>query len=329
MVDSSRSTHLPGDRPALHAGDSGVLHQAFDAGGRLHIDRPLPFLALNRYPVATFSLAQRIAAICPSSMIWPAQAAADAEAHAALLDILRQRPDALPQFLLVELPDLELDTTLDNESPRLEQFRFVVAASTVRTRRRPRQSDVALADLYVEQREPNIEHASGGSGFNGIEPLLDIAKVCHGSAWDPQIHRVPGENGLIRKIFHTTRKRRDRSPHALQCSRPSSGQRLPASRFTTANSVADASSTPLACRSGAGAHQSFVRLLLSISPINTTQAFEHFTPANAIRAGFSLSATDGQSGLIKRDLMRWISQRRGSRCWKPCFAESSARSTSN
>ena len=41
--------------PAPDFGGAGAYRHPFEAGGRVHIDRPLPFLVLNRYPDVAIS----------------------------------------------------------------------------------------------------------------------------------------------------------------------------------------------------------------------------------------------------------------------------------
>ena len=140
-------------------------------------------------------------------MIWPEaggeRAAASAAAEVTLL--LDHLADAYPKFLVIALHDLPRDLSLHEESPRLEPFEFVLAASTD-----PAAQDVvdtlhsALSELEIDLRVPEFRTqplpplppalAEALDGRDGISVL---------SLGIPQIHRIPGDpRRIYPQIYH-------------------------------------------------------------------------------------------------------------------------------
>lgn len=204
MTDMSGEKSSQQKAPAPDFGGVGAYRRALEAGGRVHIDRPLPFLVINRYPDAAFSLARRVATISASNVVWPASEAADAEASANIAAILEHQRRDFPKFLLVSLHDLPLDTSLDEESPRLEKFRFTLGASADTPAQTAAQClQAALNAIRIDLREPCIESVDSAFSEPGIEPLTKrMEGLSRLSLGLPQIHRIPGEKRIYPQIFH-------------------------------------------------------------------------------------------------------------------------------
>ena len=190
--------------PAPDLGGAGAYRQTLASGGRVHVDRPLPFLVLNRHPHAAFSLARRVATISAASVVWPASEAADAEAMASVAAVLDHQRSDFPSFLLVTLHDLPLDASLDEDSPRLEEFHFVLGASAdAPAQAAARHLQAALAGLCIDLREPTVECLDHVALEPDLESLTrDAAGVSHLSLGLPQIYRIPDEDGIYPQIFH-------------------------------------------------------------------------------------------------------------------------------
>jgi uncharacterized protein (TIGR02421 family) len=232
---------------------------------------------LNRHPDVSFSLAQRIAAISASNVVWPDTPAADAEAISTIAAVLdRQRRD-FPNFLLVSLYDLPRDYSLDDESPRLEDFRFVLSASTDEAAQAAVKTlQEALQKICIDLREPDFEHIEHAYAEPGLEQLVEeLDGLSLISLGLPQIHRIPGEERIYPQIFHELES--TVFDALLQC----------VSAFITAVTPGDDRHYRTLGRSrfidaALGVDQELGRIsrsfdfLLSISPINTVQAFEQF-----------------------------------------------------
>jgi uncharacterized protein (TIGR02421 family) len=263
--------------PAPDFGGAGAYRRTFEAGGRVHIDRPLPFLVLNRHPDVAFSLAQRVAAISPSNVVWPEDKAADTEAQACIRAVLEHQRRDFPRFLVVSLYDLPRDASLDEDSPRLEAFRFVLSASGDG----PAQSAAhrlqsVLDEVRIDLRDARIESIDHAYAEPGLEAVVDgVEGISHLSLGLPQIYRVPGEERIYPQIHHELEAAVFDA--LLQCFSAFVASTTPGdyrhyrtlgrSRFIEAALTVDKELGRIS--------RSF-DFLLSVSPINTTEAFEQF-----------------------------------------------------
>jgi hypothetical protein len=264
-------------RPARDRAPVYPSTRSLEAGGRVHLDRAVPFLVLNRHPRAKTRLASRLAAITPSSVLWPGEPEADREAAASIAHILQRLQEQFGHVLALQLYDLEPDRSLDNESPRLEPFRFVLDASTDAHAQGALQSlEVALAGIRIEQRDPRIER-----GTEAELPLPGgLTGTMTGVSWLrlglPQIHRVPGEQRHYPEIFH-----------ALEAAVFDALLRCFAEFIGSTGSKPPPHHRALGRRSFLAAalaiDKELARIsasfdfLLGVSPINTAQAFAHFS----------------------------------------------------
>lgn len=270
--------------PSPDLGGEHAHRRALADGGRVHVDRPLPFLLLAAHPDKPFSLARRVASISAASVIWPQAGGelAEAGATAEVTLLLDHLSDAYPKFLVIVLHDLPRDQSLHEESPRLEPFQFVLAASTD-----PAAKDVvetlesALSQLEIDLRVPEFctealapfspALAAALRGREGISVL---------SLGIPQIHRIPGDpRRIYPQIYHQVESAihdalLQAAAHFVELveregdvgKRPhhrSLGRR----RFVKAAKRADEALANISA--------SF-DFLLGVSPINTVEAYEAF-----------------------------------------------------
>lgn len=265
-----------------------AYRRALPAGGRVHIDRPLPFLLLARHPDAPFSLARRIASISAASVVWPEAGGeqADADAGAEIGALLDHLAIAYPRFLVIVLHDLPRDAGLREEGPELEAFEFVLgssgaaAATTV-----VRTLAEALSDVKLDLRTPTVlerqraalppEVESALRGRNGLSIV---------SLGVPQIHRIPGDRRRVySQVYHHIESAvhdallrsaarfvalaaADAPPGQGRADRPHY-RSLGRSRFVQAARRADAALARISA--------SF-DFLLGVSPINSVQACDAF-----------------------------------------------------
>lgn len=201
MASAKSSRQKP---PAPDFGGEGAYRRELEPGGRVHIDRPLPFLVLNRHPDVAFSLAQRVAVISPSSVVWPDSPDADAAAIASIGAVIEHQQRDFPKFLLLSLYDLPLDASLGEDSPRLEEFRFILGASADAPAQAAAQRlGAALGAICIEQRTPRVEPVDDAYAELGIEPLASgIDGLSRLSLGLPQIYRVPGDERIYPQILH-------------------------------------------------------------------------------------------------------------------------------
>lgn len=273
--------------PAPHLDGEHAYRRRLPDGGRVYLDRPLPFLLLARYPDAPFSLARRIASIGAASVIWPeaGDEPADASAGIQVGGLLDQLQADYPRFLLVDLHDLPRDASVQEQSPRLEPFDFVLGASDDPAAREVAKAlERALADIEIDLRKPEVRRSGLLPASPGIQAALEGREgISRLSLGIPQIHRIPGDgrriypqiyhqlevavsDALLQAVAHFVERLAPGDRDRDRGGRPqhrSFGRR----RFVQAATRAD--------RALARISASF-DFLLGVSPINTLQAWEEF-----------------------------------------------------
>lgn len=194
----------PARRPASPPDGGDTLHRRdLDAGGRLHLDRPLPFLVLAAHAGEPFHLARQLARISASSLLWRATPEGEREAGQALHDVLDRLQAHFPRVLLVSLHDLPPDHGLDGTSPRLERFEFVLGASSDA----PAQAAAAalteaLQEVEIEQRKARVAPVDAVDAGPAATLLpRDAAGFSQLSLGLPPIYRVPGEEAVYPEVF--------------------------------------------------------------------------------------------------------------------------------
>ncbi len=191
--------------------------------------------------------------------------------------LARQRNEG-QRFLVVTLYDLPFDASLDEESARLEPFRFVGSASADA----PAQAAVeclaqALGMVCIDLRKPKIEfvdHASEAPEFAGF--LDKVAGVSQLTLGIPQIHRVRGQQGQaypqIRDALETATFDAVLQACAAFVNATTPGDHRHYRAYGRSRMVEAALQVD---RSLDRISRSF-DFLLSVSPINTTQAYQQF-----------------------------------------------------
>jgi hypothetical protein len=196
-----RSVGEQAARPGIQIGSGAPSRLQLDGGGRAHVDRPLPFLTLNRGG-GTDSLAARVAAISPVYVVWPGPG--DDQAVEAIDQIAQAAHAEHCRVLLVSLYDLPRDWSLDPDLPRLEAFTARVSA----TEDAPAQAAAArlvdaLENIEIDLRNCCVEHVSEAWFESGVESLIGrLPWLSHISLGLPQIYRVPGEDGIYAQLLH-------------------------------------------------------------------------------------------------------------------------------
>ena len=126
---------MVGDAPPFAAefGPTGALRQDFGETGRVHVDRPLPFIVLHRAdPDSGTSLARDVALTSPAYAVWTGPAD-DAAAAAALDAIIAEQGRRFGRILAIAVDDLPRPGPAADDSPG-------AAAVPDRDRRRRRRA---------------------------------------------------------------------------------------------------------------------------------------------------------------------------------------------
>ena len=192
--------------PPRDDGDEDALQRRDLAdGGRLYLDRPLPFLVAAAHAGEPFHLARRIARISASGLLWKATPAGEREAGPALRDALDGLRARFPRVLLVSLYDLPADAAIDDTSPRLERFEFVLGASEDS----PAQAAAAalteaLQGVEVEQRKAQVAPVDDLDAGPGARLLArEAGGASRLSLGLPPVYRVPGSDAVYPQVFLT------------------------------------------------------------------------------------------------------------------------------
>ena len=251
-------------------------------GGRAHVDRALPFLILNRHGEAD-SLAARVTAISPSYVLWPDVGGDDA--LAAVQAIADSAHAVHPRLLLVSLYDLPRDLSLDEAVPRLEAFNCRLSASGDKAAQAAAaRLTRALEDIEIDLRTCCVEPVAGAWFEPGVEALVQqLPWVSHISLGLPQIYRVPGKRAVYPQLLHELEigifDALLQAAHAflaeISPDAPSSHRALGRRSFIDAARSVD--------RKLLRVSTSF-DFLLSVSPINSEQAFDQFKADKADKA---------------------------------------------
>lgn len=276
-MDDARTPKMTQDSTLQPDFTNGAFRCSLDGGCRVHLDRPMPFLVLNRFPKKARSLAKRIALISPANFTWPAADAGDQNAPGSITGIIQQEFPEFGAFLLVSLYDLPRDHAIDDESAELEPFRFWLSASDDdAAQAAARRLEQSLAEIRVDLRRPEIDSISEAYAEPGIATLIDGHDgISHLSLGLPQNYRIPGENGIYPQLFHELEIKVFDA--LLQCvaafSEHVTGRQVAHYRSFGRSSFIEAAEN--ADRALGEISRSF-DFLLGVSPINTVQAFEKF-----------------------------------------------------
>lgn len=264
----SRARLHPADVPfAAEFGDGGQLRQSVGKTGRMHLDRWLPYVVLNRSAKPTTSIARRIAVNSPAYLIWSPEDDAVAE---KAFDALRARIIGRFGGMLVVVLDDAPWQSVPEGTQSLPPFEFSVAASQSPNARTSLETLAeALADIQIDLRQPRVRE-----GTSIPLAFADLGAVDLLSLSIPQIHKV-AENTFYPQLTHDLAlavgdallKAACAFIAATQSEAPAHYRSLGRSAFLAAALDADKRLDRVA--------RSF-DFLLSVSPINNREAMEQF-----------------------------------------------------
>lgn len=261
---------------ALDFSESGALRSDFGTHGRIHIDRPLPFVVVHRFdPDVIASLALQIGVTSPAYVIWPA--IDDAEAAAMLEGVMEEERKHFPTYLIIELTDLPRAAAKAGDVPHLAPFEARIAASSDP----PAQAAAKTLRKALEEIEVDLRHCKVGA----IEPLngapaasrIDQNHTNCGmiSLALPHIHIMPEGHDIYPQIFHDLQVAIFDALLKAACAFMESGKLRPPvhyrvlgrSSFVDAARSADDKLNQICAR---------YDFLMAVSPINGSEARERF-----------------------------------------------------
>lgn len=255
----------------------GARRRKVGETGRLHLDRRLPFLVVHRLPsgrTAPRSLARRVALNSPAYLVWD-EGADDDEALGLLDELAAELGERGKPLLVMGIYDLDQPPESEG-SPHLTPFVAAIAGGGSERGQRARSQFVrALKDIEIDLRHPEVieqplrrDHwlAAALSSEAEISELLLIGL--------PQIHRRE-DGGIYPQMAHELAVACGDALLRTACAylddgrghAPAHYRSLGRSAFLKAALNADAKLGDIA-----GSFD----FLLSVSPINATEALEKF-----------------------------------------------------
>ncbi len=255
------------------------VRKDFEHGGRLHIDRPLPFLSLflvrGRQDIAARDVAAANASYLIANNLEEALPIV-----AAVGGVLKERFGA---FMLLDVDELEHDTLLTDDSPYLPPFEIRIAATGEPA---AEEAETALAEgvdiRQVKFRTPHVERFALKTDFQAAALARQTGFSLVAVRFAP-IYRQP-ESGkiypdlrerLIANIFDAGLRAFAAFVAATQTLKITTHRALGRKAFVDAVSRADRSIDEVAA--------SF-DFLLAVTPINADAAWQEFKAGNFKRA---------------------------------------------
>lgn len=257
-------------------GPGGALREDVGKSGRVHVDRTLPFLVLHRgTPDEKGSLARRVALISPAYAVWTGPSD-DGSALAAIDTVLDKARGRYDRALLIAAYDLPRPAPKADDAPDLPLFRVEIGASG------DRSAQAAARGLAAAMRKVEIDLRTCETALlpapevparvAGLAERVDGIGLL--SIGLPSIHETPG-GGIYPQVFHDLAVATFDALLKAACmfmteaelGPPSHYRALGRSSFIDAAKKADAKLDRI-CRG--------FDFLLSVSPINTTQALKQF-----------------------------------------------------
>lgn len=283
---------LAADSSELRFGPRGELRESFSKTGRLHLDRWQPFIILHR-SAEEASIGRRVALNCPSYLVWSPEE--DAEAQAALQLVTEHLDARFGAVLAIELSDAPAED-LSEDSPQLPPLEIAIACSddagaTAAAAALAR----AVEAIAVDSRTGKAKRQALGTSATAVDGAARLALRV------PQIHRSPDGQTYPQLTHELVAQLID----AILCAAaafmaeasgapPPYFRSLGRSAFITAALHADKKLDALA--------RSF-DFLLSVSPINTSEARERFFASGEETAPeFRYRPLTVDPDAVKRDL---------------------------
>lgn len=179
-------------------GDKAVRRLLPD-GGRIHLDRPLPFLAVHRSkPEKYATAAERVTIAISAYATWPLGGDSSAMGREIVVEATAKLKDQLGEFMVVELYNIAPDDNATNDSAELSDYRFLLSHSDDELARHCTEKLVDDLDkLKLDLREPDVEI---------IPRPADLGEVPWKQSWIalgiPRIYDIPGDEGIYPGLMH-------------------------------------------------------------------------------------------------------------------------------
>ena len=257
--------------------DKDAFREVMDDGSRLHIDRMLPFLVLNRFSGDEHSLATRVAASSSAYFLWPDNNDSDSQAASIITEMLGQQDSRFNRVLIACLYDLPRDEDLESESQELENYAFHLGSSSDEAAKKAvKRLAKAFKKIEIDLRKPEVKELDEPYFEPELEEIAkDSEKFSYISIGLPQNYRRPERDDIFPQLFHELAVEtfdallKGLAEFMIETSKkpPSNYRALGRRNYINAAQKVDGKLEEIG--------DSF-DFLLSVSPINTNDAFEEF-----------------------------------------------------
>ncbi|HEX6217932.1 MAG TPA: flavohemoglobin expression-modulating QEGLA motif protein [Sphingomicrobium sp.] len=261
---------------------SGAVRQAIGEAGRLHVDRSLHFLVLNRQDREGLSLARNIALHSPAYLVW--EPSDDLAADMALRAIVECMLEKFDRILLISIYDQPAPAPRKEDDPHLPPFVAWIGTSDEQcsAATAERLGD-AMAKIDLDLRTCHAEHRSRPHFEPGVEALTDASdRITHVSLGLPHVHRSP-DGDLYPQMFRDMSVRTGDALLQAACSFADLTGQDPPAHYRALGRSAFLAAALAADRKLDAVATSF-DFLLSVSPINTAEAQADFLAGKADKA---------------------------------------------
>jgi len=248
-----------------------AVRQVLPSGGRVHIDRPLPFICVHQQGVGPHQAAYDIATANASYLVSP-----NLSGDVATLNRIGQTMIArFGSFVVIQVSEFDQDTLLTEDSPYLPDFEITLEADARDFSRTAMEAVAkAIENVPAKYRSPVLEQnvmAREDSGIlAGLDPNIDLISI----QFAP-IYRQPDSNTVypdlrervIANIFDASLQGANAFAKASGALKLGSHRALGRASFVDTVRRLDKQMDKV-CRS--------FDFLMAVTPINTTDAWEKF-----------------------------------------------------
>ncbi|WLR95162.1 flavohemoglobin expression-modulating QEGLA motif protein [Shinella zoogloeoides] len=165
-------------------------------GGRLHIDRPLPFLCLHIGDPEKHVVAREVAAANASYLL----ASRMEDAVALLAPIAQLLHRKFGAFLLMDVDEFDRDRLLSDDAPFLQPFEVMLSATRGAAAKRAVDAfEAAVEDFEARFRTPHVETCAAEDDPRVRPELLALRFPLLTLRFAP-IYRVPGSDDMYPEL---------------------------------------------------------------------------------------------------------------------------------
>ncbi|WP_146592184.1 flavohemoglobin expression-modulating QEGLA motif protein [Puniceibacterium confluentis] len=260
-------------------GDAQAVRETLPSGGRLHMDRPLPFICVHHQQDGARQAASDIAAAHASYLVSP-DLAADT---AALNRVGQAMIERFGAFLVIEVAEFERDTLLTDDSPSLPDFEIALRAEPrAETRAALEAAASAIEGVTVKYRSPvlsrTVAERPDGGALGRLSPEIGLLSIRFAPIYrQPESDAVYTElrERLIENIFDALLQAAAAFSRESGALCPQTHRALGRRAFVDAVRKLDRQMDAV-CNA--------FDFLMAVTPINTTAAWQRFREQGEERA---------------------------------------------